>query len=207
MIPAAFWVLGAAVGDEVAEAWVGTATELAGERAVRVALERLVVPPIRVVHATVGHQRAERRVFLAAVDAEKRAVLVALEESMPSLPESARMMGAGVREKALCIRVFLSAVLAVFAHDCVSSCLKARLIFPIPSPLVLLPLPLFRIRTWRPFGSSRGPCRGPFPTPSRVRGIARRRTGIRGHPTCFPVVRSSPIAPTGRGLETPTDRV
>ena len=86
MVPAAFGVLGAAVGDEVAEDWVGTPAELAAKRAVRVALERLVVPPIRVMHATVGHQRAERRVSLAAVDAEERAVLVALEESMLASP-------------------------------------------------------------------------------------------------------------------------
>ena len=119
MGPAAFGVLGAAVGDEVAEGGIGTAAELASERAVRVALERLVILTVRVVVATVGHQRAERRVALSAVDAEERAVFVTLEESVPSLPESARMMRAGVREKALCIRVLLSAVLAVFAHKAV----------------------------------------------------------------------------------------
>ena len=119
MVPAAFGVLGAAVGDEGAEAWVGAPAELAAEGAVRVALERFVVRSVRIVHAAVGHQRAERRVLLAAVDAEERAVLVALEESVPSLPESARMMGAGIREQALCIRVLLSAVLAVFAQGSV----------------------------------------------------------------------------------------
>ena len=119
MVSAAFGILGAAVGDEGAEAWVGTPAELAAERAIRVSFERLVVPPIRVMHATVGHQRAERRVSLAAVDAEERAVLVALEESMLSFSGSVRMMGAGVQEKALCVRVLLSAVLAVFAHGAV----------------------------------------------------------------------------------------
>ena len=38
MVSAAFRVLGAAVGDEGAEAWVGTPAELAAEGAVRVAL-------------------------------------------------------------------------------------------------------------------------------------------------------------------------
>ena len=121
MVPAAFGILGAAVDDEVAEGGIGTAAELAGERAARVALERLVVRSVRIVHTAVGHQRAERRVALAAVDAEKRAVLVALEESVLAFPESAWMMGAGIREKALCVRVLLSAVLAVFAHERVSS--------------------------------------------------------------------------------------
>ena len=86
MIPAAFGVLGAAVGDEVAEAWVGTPAELAAERAIRVSFERFVVRSVRIVHAAVGHQRAERRVALAAVDAEERAVLVALEERVLASP-------------------------------------------------------------------------------------------------------------------------
>ena len=92
MVPAAFGILGAAVGDEVAEAWGGATAKLAGERAVRVALKWFVVPSIRVVHAAVSHKRAEFRPFLPAVDADERAVLVTFDEGM--LTPSVRVKGA-----------------------------------------------------------------------------------------------------------------
>lgn len=92
MATAPFGVLGATVGDHGSDVAVFTSAVLAGERAVRVALERFVVPTVRVVHAAVGHQRAERRVFLAAVEADERTVLIALKQGVLAVP--LRMKGA-----------------------------------------------------------------------------------------------------------------
>ena len=116
MVPAVFWVLGTAVCDHGADVGIRVAAELAAERTVRIPFKRLVVAPVRIVQAAVRHERLQRCVFLTAMDAEERAALVSLEKSMISFSGAARMVGARVREKAFCIRVFLSAVLAVFAH-------------------------------------------------------------------------------------------
>ena len=121
---AAFGVLRAAVRHHRSYVTILAPAVLAAERTVRAALKGFVVPSIRVVHAAVSHKRAEFRPFLPAVDADERAVLVTLEEGMLSFSGSARMMGAGIREKAFCVRVLLSAVFAVFAH-CRSSILLA----------------------------------------------------------------------------------
>lgn len=89
---AALGVARARIANHVTDCPVLTPAVLAGKWAVRVTLERFVVPTVRVVHAAVGHQRAERRIFLAAVEADERTVLIALKQGVLAVP--LRMKGA-----------------------------------------------------------------------------------------------------------------
>lgn len=114
MAAAAFGVLGAAVGDHGADVAVFAAAELAAERAVQIPFERLVVPTIRVVHATVSHERTEFRSLFPAVDADERSALGSLEKGV--VAASGGMERARVVQEGPGIRVRPSAVFAVFAH-------------------------------------------------------------------------------------------
>ena len=89
-------------------------TELAGEIARNVAVERLVVAPVRIVDARVQKKSPQARVLLPAVYTVERAVGVALEQGV--IATSARMACAGVMEKRPRIPIRLSAVFAVLAH-------------------------------------------------------------------------------------------
>ena len=56
MATAAVGILGTTIANQVSQIWIGTAAELADKRSIRIALEWLMVLPIRVVHAAVGHE-------------------------------------------------------------------------------------------------------------------------------------------------------
>ncbi len=114
MVPAAFGILGAAVGDEVADVGIRAAAELATERAVGIPLERLVVAAVRIARAAVRHERPELRSLFPAVDADERSALGSLEKNV--VAASGGMERAGVVQEGPGVRVRPSAVFAVFAH-------------------------------------------------------------------------------------------
>lgn len=118
MVPAAFGILGAAVGDEVADVTRFAAAELADERAVWVSFEGFVPGSVRILRATVGNEVAEIRFLLSAMDANERSVLVAREKNV--LPVRNEIAGAAVRQQVPRVGKTLSAKFAVFAHWCVS---------------------------------------------------------------------------------------
>ena len=116
MAATASWFFDTGVQDHRADVLECPPAELAGEIAGNVAVERLVVAPVRIAYARVQKQSPQARVSLPAVDAEEWSAGVALEKRMLALVRTARMMIAGVPEKRRRIPIFLSAVLAVFAH-------------------------------------------------------------------------------------------
>ena len=99
MVSTTLGVLGTAITNQISQIWIRTAAELADKWPIRIALEWFMVLPIWVVHATVGYERSERRVFLATMDAEERAVLVPFEEDVPSVRHG--VLWTAVAEKAL----------------------------------------------------------------------------------------------------------
>lgn len=121
MAAAASWVFDTGVQDHRADVLEYPPTELAGEIAGNVAVERLVVAPVRIVYARVQKKSPQARVLLPAVHAVERAVGVALEQGV--IAPSARMACAGVMEKRPRIPIRLSAVFAVLAH---ATCLCRR---------------------------------------------------------------------------------
>ena len=121
MTAAASWVLLTGVYDHRADVLECSPTELAGEIAGNVAVERLVVAPVRIAYARVQKKSTKTRVLLPAVYAVERAVGVALEQGV--VAPSARMACAGVKEKRPRVSIRLSAVFAVLAH---ATCLCRR---------------------------------------------------------------------------------
>ena len=79
MVAAASWVFDAGVQDHRADVLECPPAELAGEIAGNVALERLVVAAVRVVHARVQKKRPQVCVLPSAVDAVERSAGIALE--------------------------------------------------------------------------------------------------------------------------------
>ena len=116
MVAAASWVLLTGVHHHCVDVFVLTSAELAAECSRDVAVIRFVVAAVRVVHACVQKKRPQVCVLLAAVDAVERSAGIALEERMLAFVRAVRMMIAGVPEKRRRIPIFLSTVLAVFAH-------------------------------------------------------------------------------------------
>ena len=114
MPAAASWVFDTGVQDHRADVLECPPAELAGEIAGNVAVERLVVAPVRIVDARVQKKSPQARVLLSAVHAVERAVGVALKQGV--IAPSARMACAGVMEKRPRIPIRLSAVFAVLAH-------------------------------------------------------------------------------------------
>ena len=114
MAAATSWIFGAGVQDHRADVLECPSTELAGEIAGNVAVERLVVATVRIAYARVQKKSPQARVLLPAVYAVERAVGVALEQGV--ITPSARMACAGVKEKRSRIPIRLSAVFAVLAH-------------------------------------------------------------------------------------------
>ena len=114
MAAAASWVFDTGVQDHCADVLECPPAELAGEIAGNVAVERLVVAPVRIVDARVQKKSPQARVLLPAVNAIERAVGVALKQGV--IATSARMACAGVKEKRPRIPIRLSAVFAVLAH-------------------------------------------------------------------------------------------
>ena len=114
MTAAASWVFDTGVQDHRADVLECPPAELAGEIAGNVAVERLVVAPVRIVDARVQKKSPQARVLLPAMHAVERAVGVALEQGV--VAPSARMACAGVMEKRPRIPIRLSAVFAVLAH-------------------------------------------------------------------------------------------
>ena len=121
MAAAASWVFDTGVQDHRADVLECPPAELAGEIAGNVAVERLVVAPVRIVDARVQKKRPQAPVLLPAVHAIERAVGVALKQGV--IATSARMACAGVMEKRPRIPIRLSAVFAVLAH---ATCLCRR---------------------------------------------------------------------------------
>ena len=121
MAAAASWVFDTGVQDHRADVLECPPAELAGEIAGNVAVERLVVAPVRIAYARVQKQSPQARVLLPAVYAVERAVGVALEQGV--VATSARMACAGVKEKRPRISIRLSTVFAVLAH---ATCLCRR---------------------------------------------------------------------------------
>ncbi len=111
---AASWIFDTGVYYHRADVLECPPAELAGEIAGNVAVERLVVAPVRIVDARVQKKRPQARVLLPAVHAIERAVGVALEQGV--IAPSARMARAGVMEKRPRIPIRLSTVFAVLAH-------------------------------------------------------------------------------------------
>ena len=116
MAAAASWVLLTGVHHHCVNVFVLTPAELASEGSRDVAVIRLVVATVRIVHACVQKKRPQVCVLPSAVDAVERSASVALEKRMLTLVRTVRMMIAGVSEKRRRIPIFLSAVFAVFAH-------------------------------------------------------------------------------------------
>ena len=116
MVAAASWVLLTGVHHHRVDVFVLPTAELASECSRNVAVKWFVVTPVRVVHARVQKKRPQVCVLPSAVDAVERSAGVALEERMLAFVRAVRMMIAGVPEKRRRIPIFLSAVLAVFAH-------------------------------------------------------------------------------------------
>ena len=114
MAPAASWVFDTGVQDHRADVLECPPAELTGEIAGNVAVERLVVAPVRIVDARVQKKRPQARVLLPAVHTVERTVGVALEQGV--IATSARMACAGIMEKRPRIPIRLSAVFAVLAH-------------------------------------------------------------------------------------------
>ena len=114
MAAAASWVFDTGVQDHRADVLECPPAELAGEIAGNVAVERLVVAPVRIAYARVQKKRPQARILLPAVNAIERAVGVALEQGV--VAPSTRMACAGVKEKRPRVSIRLSAVFAVLAH-------------------------------------------------------------------------------------------
>ena len=114
MAATASWIFDTGVQDHRVDVLECPPTELAGEIARNVAVERLVVAPVRIVDARVQKKSPQARVLLPAVYTVERAVGVALEQGV--IATSARMACAGVMEKRPRIPIRLSAVFAVLAH-------------------------------------------------------------------------------------------
>ena len=114
MAATASWIFDTGVQDHRVDVLECPPTELAGEIARNVAVERLVVAPVRIVDARVQKKSPQARVLLPAVYTVERAVGVALEQGVITTP--ARMARAGVKEKRPRIPIRLSAVFAVLAH-------------------------------------------------------------------------------------------
>ena len=114
VVAAASWVFDTGVQDHRADVLECPPAELAGEIAGNVAVERLVVAPVRIAYARVQKKSPQTRVLLPAVHTVERAVGVALEQGVIATP--ARMACAGVMEKRPRIPIRLSAVFAVLAH-------------------------------------------------------------------------------------------
>jgi len=111
---AASWVFDTGVQDHRADVLECPPAELAGEIAGNVAVERLVVAPVRIVDARVQKKSTQARVLLPAVYAVERAVGVTLEQGV--VAPSAQMACTCVMEKRPCISIRLAAVFAVLAH-------------------------------------------------------------------------------------------
>ena len=112
---AASWVFDTSVQDHRADVLECPPAELAGEIAGNVAIDRLVVAPVRIAYARVQKKSPQARVLLPAMHAVERAVGVALEQGV--IAPSARMACAGVKEKRSRVSIRLSAVFAVLAHS------------------------------------------------------------------------------------------
>ena len=121
MAAAASWVFDTGVKDHRTNILKCPPAELAGEIAGNVAVERLVVAPVRIAYARVQKKSPQARILLPAVHAVERAVGVALEQGV--IAPSAWMARAGVMEKRPRIPIRLSAVFAVLAH---ATCLCRR---------------------------------------------------------------------------------
>ena len=114
MAAAASWVLDTSVQDHRVDVLECSPAELAGEIARNVAVERLVVAPVRIAYARVQKKSPQARVLLPAVNAIERTVGIGLEQGV--IAPSARMACAGIMEKRSRIPIRLSAVFAVLAH-------------------------------------------------------------------------------------------
>ena len=114
MAAAASWVFDTSVQDHRADVLECPPAELAGEIAGDVAVERLVVAPVRIAYARVQKKSPQARVLLPTEYAVERAASIALEQSMIAAPS--RMVHAGIAKKRRRIAIFLTAVFAVLAH-------------------------------------------------------------------------------------------
>ena len=121
MAATASWGFDTGVQDHRADVLEFPPAELAGEIAGNVAVERLVVAPVRIAYARVQKKSPQARILLPAMHAVERAVGITLKQGVIALVWAAWMMVAGVPEKRPRISIFLPTVLAVFAHGIVLS--------------------------------------------------------------------------------------